>query len=215
MGCELDSISLGAPTKIKTHMRIIRKPAIYFAMSMLMLTQTGCFGEFALVRKVYNWNQDVVSSRFVQTLLFYVMNIIPVYGIAGMIDFWIFNLIEFWSGNNPIAMKDGDHEMQLVTLDGVDFKIEATKDTFTTTQLTGEQAGEVRVLKFDRKSRTWNYSDRTTASIPVLTLLGESEGVRIHTAGGPTDLTMIDLQGNDLLMAKLGCVTDETMAFAK
>ncbi len=193
-------------------MRIIRKPAMYFAMSILLVTQTGCFGEFALVRKVYTWNQDV-GGKFVQTLVFYVLNIIPVYGVAGLLDVVLFNLIEFWSGTNPVAMNDGDHEMQLVTMDGDDFKIEATKDTFTTTQLSGAMAGEVRVLKFDRKSKTWNYTDCKVQDVPVLTLLDDKTGdVRIHTEGGHTDLTMAELRSNELLMAKLGC--DDHSGFA-
>jgi hypothetical protein len=128
-------------------MKIIRKTALLFAMSSLVITQTGCFGEFALTRRVWEWNDDLSDSKFVKTLVFYVLNIIPVYGIASFIDVVILNLIEFWSGSNPMSMNEGDYEMQMATIKGEKFKMEATKDTFTTTQLTGTKAGEVRVMK--------------------------------------------------------------------
>ncbi|MBP8878130.1 MAG: DUF3332 family protein, partial [Flavobacteriales bacterium] len=99
-------------------MKIIRKTALLFAMSTLVITQTGCFGEFALVRKVYEWNDNLSDSKFVKTLVFYVLNIIPVYGIASFIDVVILNLIEFWSGSNPLSMNEGDYEMQMATMKG-------------------------------------------------------------------------------------------------
>jgi hypothetical protein len=188
-------------------MRIIRKPAMYFAMSILLLTQTGCFGGFALTSRVHEFHSDIgpdnLAGRFIRTVLFSLLGI--VYYVTVSLDVIIFNLIEFWTGNNPLAMNEGDYEMQLATLDGVDYKIEATKDTFTTTQLTGEKAGEVRVMKFDRKSKTWFYTDSETANVPVMGLVDDKElTFRIYGAEGHTDLTMADIKGNDLLMAKLG-----------
>ncbi len=193
-------------------MKIIRKSAFVLAMSSLVVSQTGCFGEFALVRKVYDWNADI-GGKFVNTLVFYVLNIVPVYGIAGFIDFVILNLIEFWSGSNPMSMNEGDYEMQLTTIDGVEYKIEATKDTFTTTQLSGEQAGEVRVMKFDRSEMTWVYSDSKVCEQPVLGFLdAQGENVRLYTDFGTMDMAAADLKDQDLLMAKLGECKGEAMA---
>lgn len=196
-------------------MKIIRKTALLFAMSSLVLTQTGCFGEFALVRKVYNWNDDISSSKFVKTLVFYVLNIVPVYGIAGFIDVVILNLIEFWSGSNPLSMNEGDYEMQMATIEGVDFKIEATKDTFTTTQLSGDKSGEVRVMMFDRNDMTWKYSDSKVCDQPVMGFLDtQGNDVRLYTDFGTIDMAATDLQDSDVLMAKLGECKSEAMASA-
>jgi len=195
-------------------MKTIRKTALLFAMSSLVITQTGCFGEFALVRKVYSWNEGL-DSKFVRTLVFYALNIIPVYGIAGFIDFAILNLIEFWSGSNPVSMNEGDYEMQLVTVKGVKYRIEATKDTFTTTQLTGDKAGEVRVLKFDRATRTWNYTDSKVCGQPVMTFLdGNAEVVRVYTENGTKEISAGDLANADALRAKLVACGSEELACA-
>lgn len=186
-------------------MRIIRKTAMALALGSLMIGQSGCFGEFALTRKVYNWNDDVSDSKFVKTLVMYVMMIIPVYGIAGFVDIVILNLIEFWSGSNPMSMNEGDYEMQMVTVDGVDYKVEATKDTFTTTQMTGDKAGEVRIMKYDRCDNTWKYTDSDVQDHAVMTFVnGDADNIRVYTQNGTVDLAGSDLADASVLATKFG-----------
>ena len=61
---------------------------------------SGCFGKFQLTRKLYEANQSVEDKylRSAVTWLF----VIP-YALTGVLDIFLFNLIEFWSGENPIA----------------------------------------------------------------------------------------------------------------
>ncbi len=193
--------------KLRYTMKIIKRPLFALAMGSLLITQTGCFGEFALVRKVYDWNDGLSDSKFVKSLVFWVLNIIPVYGVASFIDVVILNLIEFWSGSNPLSMNEGDYEMQLVTVKGNDFKMEATKDTFTTTQLTGEKAGEVRVMKFDRCDNTWKYTDSNVSDMAVMTFIGgDADNMRVYTQNGSVDLTTADMADASVLSAKFaGC----------
>lgn len=121
--------------------------------AVVLSTSTGCFGEFALVRKVYQWNDDVADSRFVKTLLFYAMNIVPVYGVAGAIDFWILNLIEFWTGDNPVSMEEGEMQRQIIPLEGEEFIVEATKNQFKIYK----EGQEPMFLRFNETDQSWNY----------------------------------------------------------
>jgi hypothetical protein len=204
----VDSICTFTPNnyfgiKLNLAMKIIKRSLFSLAMGSLLVTQTGCFGEFALVRKVYDWNDNLSDSKFVKTLVFYVLNIIPVYGIASFIDVVILNLIEFWSGSNPLSMNEGDYEMQMATINGDDFKIEATKDTFTTTQLTGEKAGEVRVMKYDRCDNTWKYTDSNVSDMAVMSFIGgNADNVRVYTQNGSVDLTASDMADASVLASK-------------
>jgi len=112
-------------------------------------------------------------------------------------------------------MNEGDHEEQLVTFKGDRFRIEATKDTFTTTQLSGDKAGEVRILKFDRTTRTWNYTDSQICGQPVMTFLDDNaEVVRVYTENGTKDISADDLANTDALRAKLAACADEGLACA-
>jgi hypothetical protein len=139
-----------------------------------------------------------------------------VYSITAFVDVVILNLIEFWSGSNPISMNEGDYEMQMATIDGVNYKIEATKDTFTTTQLSGDQVGEVRVMKFDRNDMTWKYSDSKVCEQPVLGFLdAQGDELRLYTDFGTIDMAAADLKNEQVLLAKLGeCKGEEAMAAA-
>ncbi|MBW6505054.1 DUF3332 family protein [bacterium] len=60
----------------------------------------GCFGKFQLTRKLYDINQSI-DEKYVRSAATWVF-VIP-YAVTGLLDFVIFNVIEFWSGENPVA----------------------------------------------------------------------------------------------------------------
>lgn len=73
----------------------------------------GCYGKFQLVRNLYKWNGSV-GNKWVNELVFLAMYILPVYAIAGFVDVVILNLVEFWTGKNPMTAKvitDGDKQI--------------------------------------------------------------------------------------------------------
>lgn len=186
-------------------MKFIKRTLFTLALGSLLVTQTGCFGEFALVKKVYDWNDGVTDNKFVKSLVFFALCVIPVYELAGFLDAVVFNLIEFWSGTNPLAMEEGDHEMQLMTMKGERFQVDVTKDTFTTTQLTGADQGVVRLLRFDRCDNTWKYSDADACERSIMTFLDDrAENVRVYTDNGSVDLAVAEMSNTDALMAKFG-----------
>ena len=81
---------------------------LIFSMSTLT---TGCFGSFQLTRNFYQWHDSTFDNKFVKSLLFW----IPfsfVYGITAFADVVVFNLIEFWSGSNPLSMNEGESETE-------------------------------------------------------------------------------------------------------
>jgi hypothetical protein len=60
----------------------------------------GCFGSFKLTKQLYEVNKSVEDKylRSAVTWLF----IIP-YSFTATLDFLIFNVVEFWSGQSPVA----------------------------------------------------------------------------------------------------------------
>lgn len=75
--------------------------ALVLAMSVGVALSFGCYGKFQLTRNLYEVNRSVEDKylRSAVTWLF----VIP-YGITGFLDFAVFNLIEFWTGENPVAV---------------------------------------------------------------------------------------------------------------
>jgi hypothetical protein len=64
---------------------------------------SGCFGKFALVRAMWDFNKNVSPNKFIQWAVFLVMVIVPVYAIGSLADAIVINSIEFWTGQNPIS----------------------------------------------------------------------------------------------------------------
>ena len=74
----------------------------------LPLATAGCIGRFELTRKVYQFNREIDPNKWIQWLAFLVLNVIPVYGFAVMIDALFANSVEFWTGDNPVTAGGGD-----------------------------------------------------------------------------------------------------------
>ncbi len=88
------------------------KKALFAALALcsLVAMTTGCIGGkngFSLTRKVYQWNQNAADERWVNEILFLGCCIFPVYGLSAFADAVLFNSIEWWSGDNPIASTTG------------------------------------------------------------------------------------------------------------
>lgn len=92
---------------------IVRIAAFAGMAAVVAPVLTGCYGSFGLTRQLYRINGDLgnkwIKSGFVLVLGW-------TYGITGLADAVVFNLIEFWTGKNPIASKDGRFEQ--VATDG-------------------------------------------------------------------------------------------------
>ncbi|MDR0307336.1 MAG: DUF3332 domain-containing protein [Chitinispirillales bacterium] len=66
---------------------------------------SGCYGSNQLFNKVHTWNGSL-GDKFINSLVHFVFWIIPVYEICLFADIVILNVIEFWTGSNPVAMGD-------------------------------------------------------------------------------------------------------------
>src|SRR5689334_1269004 len=88
----------------------------------VMTAAVGCYGPFNLTRNVYHWNSGIkgsgeVNEKWMKEIVFFGMIVIPVYMFSALLDAFVFNSIQFWSGDNPIKLtRDADgyiHEVQL------------------------------------------------------------------------------------------------------
>ena len=117
---------------------------------------SSCLGSFSAFNGLRDWNDGLTESKFLDNLIFWVFNIIPVYGLFFVGDILIFNVIEFWSGSNPIAMNEGDLEKQIVEKDGNTFEMIATKNRFQIKVLEGNRKGEKLDLVYSPTNKSWS-----------------------------------------------------------
>lgn len=107
----------------------------------------GCYGSFAATKALHSWNGKVSGNKFVNTLVFWGLIIIPVYGLFTLGDGIIFNVIEFWGGSNPIAMGE-DVKTEMLADGGVRFTqgehvyvLRPGVDDSVTIEIDGQYAG--------------------------------------------------------------------------
>ncbi len=133
----------------------MKKPIVAVALASSLLF-SSCLGSFQAFNNLKEWNQSVTDSKWVNNLIFWGLNIIPVYSLFFVGDTFIFNVIEFWSGSNPIAMKDGESEVQMVERDGNTFEMVATKNRIHITVVDGPKEGKKLEMFFKPDEKSWN-----------------------------------------------------------
>jgi hypothetical protein len=95
--------------------------------AFLPVSLGGCFGGFELTKKTYQFNKEVSPDKWIRWLVFLLITIVPIYGIAMLVDAIAMNSMEFWTGKNPVLAgtertfhgEDGDVALVRYGFDGV------------------------------------------------------------------------------------------------
>lgn len=140
-------------------------------------TLAGCFGRFALVRKIYQVNSQV-NDKYVRSLVTWIFVIVPIYQVAGLVDFILFNTIEFWKGTNPLSAGDAS------------FRYAQAGEVF---DIRAHKSGEVLTYAIDRYDGP-RYVDSMT--ITWNTRSGDS--LVVHRAAGTTATYLASRKGDSV-----------------
>ena len=98
----------------------MKKLKVSFLIALIAggaLMQSGCIGSFSLTKNVLEFNQDVTDNKFINEIVFLAFCIVPVYEVTVFVDAVILNLVEFWTGDNPLGYVNEKDE--LITLEKV------------------------------------------------------------------------------------------------
>ena len=69
---------------------------------MIAAESTGCLGTGGLTGEARELNLKVVENRWGREGVYFGMQALWIYRICTVLDLFVFNSIEFWSGTNPI-----------------------------------------------------------------------------------------------------------------
>jgi hypothetical protein len=105
---------------------LIQRIVAAIVVGSFLTVTTACYGPFNLTRNVYQWNSNIkggseVNEKWMKEFVFFGMIIIPVYMFSALLDAFIFNSIQFWSGSNPVKANNagGDGATRVVRLGGL------------------------------------------------------------------------------------------------
>ena len=110
---------------------------------------SSCVGSFAMFNKLASWNKKATNSKFLNEIIFWV--IAPAYAFCSVADALVLNSIEFWTGDNPMAMKVGTTK-QVMGQDGKYYAVTYKADGYDIKLPTGETVTFV----YDKKSDSWS-----------------------------------------------------------
>ena len=134
----------------------MNKKFLICGLLSVTILSTSCLGSFGAFNSLRDWNDGLTNNKFMDNLVFWALNIVPVYPLFLAADVLFFNFLEFWTGSNPIAMEEGASETQYVTVEGTDVRITATKNKFNIAVLSGENTGNEVNLLFIPNDKSWN-----------------------------------------------------------
>ena len=83
----------------------LRKLCLALVTVVTLSISSGCFGHFHVTQHVHAWNGRI-DGKWGNELAFIFLT--PIYSLATIADAFVFNLVEFWTGVNPIIPVDSD-----------------------------------------------------------------------------------------------------------
>jgi hypothetical protein len=149
--------------------RINPRTAVVAAlMTVTTLSNTACFASFPLTRKLYAWNKGVSSEKWVQELAFLALGVLlPVYGVAALIDTVILNSMEFWTGKPAMSSSGPETKVKAYTQGDVKVQQTMTRSAEGRTMVLEESvAGQFR-------SRTTLHQDAGASMVTATTTFAD------------------------------------------
>jgi hypothetical protein len=125
--------------------KIVQKAIVIAVIFSFMSVTSACFGPFNLTRNIYHFNSGIkgsgeVNEKWMKEIVFFGMIVIPVYMFAALLDAFIFNSIQFWTGDNPVKATDAgnDGATRVVRLGGITMTmVETDRGTTVTYERNG------------------------------------------------------------------------------
>ncbi len=136
----------------------MKKRFVSFMLTLILLFSAlfmqGCYGSYPLFKKVNKLVGDI-DGRWGSTAVNVICWVFGVYGVILLVDLLVLNTVEFWTGSDPLAMNEGESEMQVVEYRGDLYRITATKNRFDVYCIEGSRKGQSASLVYDPETRVW------------------------------------------------------------
>ena len=132
-------------------MKRIKSTTIVMSLAFTLMF-TSCYGPFKLTTSLHDWN-GTIGDKWINSLIFVGLNIVPVYGIAATVDAVVLNTIEFWTGDNPMGQNSKQKMEKLVENENGTYKITAKRNTILIEGISGIDQGKKMKMKIDEEKK--------------------------------------------------------------
>lgn len=133
--------------------RVLKLVSMALIMALLSVSFFGCYGNFAATRKVYQFN-GTFGDKWLNSIMTNVLLYVLVYEVAVVADLVAFNLVEFWTGSNPMAMAPGEEVIKYAHENGSDLEITIRQNEVIVKNI---NTGEDLELSYKPFEKAWYY----------------------------------------------------------
>lgn len=157
----------------------------------------GCFGKFMLTKKLYKWNSEV-GDKWMNSMVMWIFFIIPVYEVVGFVDFAILNVIEFYSGENPVKMTEGEQDIQFVEKNGKIYRIMASKNRFDVVEMNDDGTEKKISLVYEEEDKSWYVESESSERKKIAQVNADNSNILslIHPDG---QNIKVNIENNSIL----------------
>ena len=145
------------------------KRAFLAMMVAFSIVLSGCYGSFALTQRMYHWNGNV-DGKYVNSLLLWVLGIAQVYTVTLVLDAAILNVIEFWSGKNPVPFRSVRRSEKIVVSGDKIYRVTLGGDEIAVDRLSGPDVGRGVTIRFDDATSSFYLSDRRNPPVRIASM---------------------------------------------
>lgn len=158
---------------------------------------TSCVGSFPLFNKLASWNKKATGCKILNELIFLVIS--PAYAVCTLADVLVFNSIEFWTGDTPLAQVG--ESRQVMGTDGVLYTVTTLSDGYEVKT----PDGQVQYLTYEKQSRTWSL--KQDGQVRRLVRVNDDGTVRAFLPDGQAIDVTADQAGVQQLRQAMECPT--------
>lgn len=141
---------------------MVKRVLACVVLAAFLSVSTGCYGSFAVTKKLYSWN-GTLGNKFVKSMVFFVFGVAQVYTICAVVDAVVLNVIEFWVGSNPMALNADTELQKTVEYNGKTYEATMGHGMITIAETRGPDAGKKITLAFNKNESAWYLSDGVTS----------------------------------------------------
>ena len=158
---------------------------------------SSCIGSFSLFNKYAAWQKDMTDNKYVNAIVGLLL--MPIVGTVTFVADWlVFNTIEFWSGDNPMASNVGKTQ-KVIGQDGRIYAVKILKNGYEVTA----PDGIVTLFTYNKAENSWSMSQNGQTR-EIFRFTEDGKSIRMNVNGQAREFTLNEQGVTDAEQVAMG-----------
>ena len=158
---------------------------------------SSCIGSFSLFNKYAAWQKDMTNNKYVNAIVGLLL--MPIVGTVTFVADWlVFNTIEFWSGDNPMASNVGKTQ-KVIGQDGRIYAVKILKNGYEVTA----PDGIVTLFTYNKAENSWSMSQNGQTR-EIFRFTEDGKSIRMNVNGQAREFALNEQGVTDAEQVAMG-----------